>query len=514
MNIAILIGVSTYKSQATLPACAFDVENMRRLLAATKKYDDIQCIKDGTNASQVKDALRSFFAKHQNSSDISETLIYFSGHGVYQNDALLCCSDFDANRPATTSVSNSELDDLLRSVKPDVAVKIIDACQSGSPYIKDASAGFEKALGTSQLNSFICMASSQQDQSSYATSNESAFTAKWIDAALSKQGGTILYRDIQAALADAFVTDADQTPFFVNQGTGLEVFSTVTGDMRNLLASRSKLVEPEKPNDAIAQLIESEVSKRDVQFVSHDSAIAAIEQSKISLIEQPGGDTLVAKFYTKSVSTDFKLAAIPKSREVAEFAEKQAWLKSYFIKINNEPYKIRTNRDQLSFYSRPRITTGGGFSNSSGGFSNLKREPSDYVYETRMRPSSIESTELLPFEVAEVSFASEHPSLPGFLIYIGIVHSLTDVMILSSTVVLSQKGWSEKTPKLSGVQWRYQNYTWTAIAKDPAILWRDALMRGESDIRGYLESLISKAEALPDSVDISASNTDENKPAI
>ena len=164
MNIAIIVGVSKYKSEGQLPACTLDAENMRQLLVATKKYDDVQCINDKTDAAQVKDQLRAFFAKYQDSSNISEALIYFSGHGVYQNDALLCCSDFDINRPATTSVSNSELDDLLRSVKPGVAVKIIDACQSGSPYIKDASAGFEKALGASELKSFICMASSRQDQ--------------------------------------------------------------------------------------------------------------------------------------------------------------------------------------------------------------------------------------------------------------------------------------------------------------------------------------------------------------
>jgi len=189
MNIAILIGISKYKSEAPLPACSHDVENMRRLLAATKKYDDIQLVHVNTNASQVKDALRQFFAKYQATAGIEEALIYFSGHGTYQNDAMLCCSDFDSNRPATTSISNGELDDLLRSAKPNVAVKIIDACQSGSPYIKDASAGFEKALSKSSLNSFICMASSRQDQQSYASAGESIFTAKWIDAALSKING-------------------------------------------------------------------------------------------------------------------------------------------------------------------------------------------------------------------------------------------------------------------------------------------------------------------------------------
>jgi hypothetical protein len=485
MNIAILVGISKYKSEAELPACALDAENMRQLLAATKKYDDIQCINDKTNAAQVKDELRAFFAKYQNSSDISEALIYFSGHGIYQNDALLCCSDFDINRPSTTSISNTELDDLLRSVKPEVAVKVIDACQSGSPYIKDANAGFEKALGASKLNSFICMASSRQDQSSYASKSESVFTSKWINSALSKQDGTIFYRDIQAALADAFVSNPDQTPYFVNQGTGLEVFSLITTEMNNLNEARTKLVLPGKPDNAVAQLIEQEIAKRDKGFVPHQTVISAIEQSKAVLNAYEVVEPIVKNFYSKQVTTDLKLSAIPKARAVADFAEEQAWPKRYFAKINTENYRVRVPKN---LFAAPITLT------SIYG----KRDESDYVTETRTRPAHLESTEALPFEVAEISYSSKHPSLSAYQIYIGIVHSLTDVMVLSATVRLAQKGWSQRTPELSDVQWRYESHSWADVVSDPTIIWKASLARGEADIRTYLESLVPKDDAPSD----------------
>lgn len=263
MNIAILIGISKYKNQADLPACSYDVKNLRNVLVATKKYDDVEIVVENTNSSHVKDALRDFFAKYQSAAPIREALVYFSGHGTYQSDALLCCSDYDASRPATTSISNTELDDLLRSVNPDVAVKIIDACQSGAPYIKDANAGFEKSLKSSQLNSFICMASSKQNQSSFASTTESFFTSKWIDAALVKHEGKVLYRDIQAALADAFVSTPEQTPFFVNQGTGLEFFAEVTDEMRALGSQRKKSTTPDRPDEAISQLITMAVEQKE-----------------------------------------------------------------------------------------------------------------------------------------------------------------------------------------------------------------------------------------------------------
>ena len=114
MNIAVVIGVSEYKLAAQLPACLSDVAQMNHLLLATSKYDDICCITSGTEATPLKEALRKFFGKYHNSDSLmEEALVYFSGHGVYHNDVLLCCSDFDPNRPASTSISNEEIDDTV-----------------------------------------------------------------------------------------------------------------------------------------------------------------------------------------------------------------------------------------------------------------------------------------------------------------------------------------------------------------------------------------------------------------
>lgn len=486
MNIAILIGISNYTNASQLPACRFDGENMRQLLTATKKYDDIQIITENTTANQVKESLRQFFEKYQNTVEIDEAFVYFSGHGTYQNDALLCCSDYDHSRPSSTSINNSELDDLLRSVSPKVAVKIIDACQSGSNYIKQANVGFAKALQKSSLNSFICMASSRQDQDSYASENESHFTKKWIDAALSKDDGSIYYRDIQASLADAFSLHADQNPFFVNQGSGLEIFSTVTEEMKALTSGRIKTPAPEKPEKTIALLIKSQVQNNDEAFIEHDIVLNAVEQSKKAVEDSPILESLVEGFYKKSVNTELKLQSIPKAQSVASFAQEKSWTKRYFVKVITESYQEKVFKDP--------------FSATLGVFGNINRrwnkELSDehYVMETRNRPFTLDSTEPLPFEVAELSYNSNHPSLPSFLIYIGLVHSLTEVMILSATFRLAQRGWKSRSPELSEVEWRYQAQPWAAVVKDPKIIWRDAQNRGENEIKSYLESLLPKSE--------------------
>src|SRR5436190_23351648 len=100
---------------------------MRDLLAATEQYADIEVILEDTSAGKVKDRIRSFISQRQG-KPINEVFFYFSGHGFYDSDLMLCCSDFDSKKPASTCVSNTEIDDLLRGLAPELAVKVLDAC--------------------------------------------------------------------------------------------------------------------------------------------------------------------------------------------------------------------------------------------------------------------------------------------------------------------------------------------------------------------------------------------------
>ena len=479
MNIAALIGISKYKNAAPLPACAADVEQMRALLTAAGKYDEILTITDQTASDQVKDSLRAFFAKYRDSG-IDEAFVYFSGHGLYHNDALLCCSDFDPNRPSTTSIANSELDDLLRSIAPNVAVKIIDACQSGSPYIKDASAGFEKAFRSSQLKAFLCMASSRLDQSSYATADASAFTEKWIEAALLRDNGIVLYRDIQAALADAFVNTPEQTPFFVNQGSGLESFAAVTDEMRRLVGKRTGPA-PIETKDAALALLLGEIAKHDAVYVSQEDAYKSIEAAAAQLESTPIQDQFVAQLFTKKVVRSGKLGNLPRVKQVAAFAEEQGWSKNYFVKIPYEEYKVRVRNSLSDLMKKYQDVLG-------------DSEPT-FKVETKTRPATLEATQALPFEVAEIQYAApDHPSLRSFVAYFGLVHSLSDVMVLSAAVRLTQKGWSERAPEFSELQWKYQSYRWSEIVSNPARLVSDTLANAELVISTYLQSLIPKQD--------------------
>lgn len=235
MNLAILIAISRYDHAHDLPGCTQDARNMRQLLVACHKYDHILEITEKTSASDLWQSLMAFVAEHQDKK-IDEVMLYFSGHGYYQGDARFCGSDFESSRRHNTSVSNAEIDLLLRQLKPRVMVKVIDACQSGMPYIKGEQDAFKLALSRSVLPSFISMASSQCDQPSYVNLEGSDFTLKWIEAVVGTQAGPIYYSDIGAYLAKAFEGNADQTPFFVSQGHGREMLCVMNDALAKLRA--------------------------------------------------------------------------------------------------------------------------------------------------------------------------------------------------------------------------------------------------------------------------------------
>ena len=242
MNLAIIIGVSNYTHVSPLPGCAADVQHMRDLLIATGKYDNIVCINHQTRQRHIKSRLDKIVANYKSRS-INELFVYFSGHGVFDEQALLCCSDYHPHRAHETSIENDYLDDVIRLLNPQLAVKVIDACQSGEPYIKSPNEAFKQSLNKRPLEAFICMASSRYDQVSMATAQGSTFTQRWIDAALCRSRGVIHYSDIQRYLALSFANDLRQQPYFVNQGCALETFSEVTLEMNLLFKARRKQLE-------------------------------------------------------------------------------------------------------------------------------------------------------------------------------------------------------------------------------------------------------------------------------
>lgn len=229
MNLAIVIGISHYDKQKDLSACKNDANYFYNILNLSGKYENILYINQDTDSNNIMNKIDDFISEYSNSK-INEFIIYFSGHGYYNdNEFYFCTSDVDVSNINSTSISNTNLDRIIRKTSPNTYVKIIDACESGNSYIKNL--GNKEYIFRKNYEGFkncYFFSSSTNMQNSYASDSISYFTQKFIELIkknfIEGKQNEIKYRQISGYLADEFANNSIQTPFFVLQGSLSEIF--------------------------------------------------------------------------------------------------------------------------------------------------------------------------------------------------------------------------------------------------------------------------------------------------
>lgn len=248
VSTAILIGNAHYTRQQDLVCCQEDIVAMRALLEATGRFDEIVSVLDA-DGDRMQAAIRDALELDQSHEEV---FIYFSGHGAQiGSEFFYCGSDFDSVKPHRTGLSHTTLHDLLRPAKPDLLVKVTDACSSGTLLIKTDRHAIP--ISKDGFRNVIQLSSSLEDQSSFGGEPLSEFTRSFLEACLTKTDGPVFYGDIINALRDKFIENDDQTPFFVSQGTGRELLSddaTKLEGFRDLFRARWRgLGETDEPED-------------------------------------------------------------------------------------------------------------------------------------------------------------------------------------------------------------------------------------------------------------------------
>jgi len=218
MNIAILMAQSKYLDALKLPACKNDLLLMKSIVEKSKKYDDILILDDSVSrAYDANERIIQFVEKYKGENKIDEVLLYFSGHGSFENNEFYYVwGDYEKTRKRQTCLRNSEMDDYLRSLNANLTVKIIDACYSGVPYLKGEH-GFEKFLNISKDAFQKCyfLFSSQNNESSSADSQMSFFTKSILNSLkFFDEGKGVRYRDIMNYVSDEFEKKRWTNPFF------------------------------------------------------------------------------------------------------------------------------------------------------------------------------------------------------------------------------------------------------------------------------------------------------------
>ena len=317
-NAALIVANSTYASLSDLPCCHDDSVAIRELLEATKRFAVIKVIENVT-ADALKLTIRDVLDNLQSAGEI---FFYYTGHGCQKRDEFYhCATDFDSSRPNLSGLSSSELHDLLRPSNAATVVKVIDACNSGTPLVK-SDHGYP--VQKDGFNNIIQISSCLDSQSAHCGESLSVFTEGFRRSVLQKREGIVYYSDIISALRDEFIQDNDQTPFFVSQGTARERF---VDDAKHLDGLRQRFIPVgDFPIDTEDGEQEADVNQPTLRQLLEQAERKVATAEKIENLVNNLFDPLVARLSNDEFSEFFDM-------DVVEHAD--------FVETTTEPFITR-----------------------------------------------------------------------------------------------------------------------------------------------------------------------------
>lgn len=346
MNLAIIIGVSKYNNFNNLIQCKKDAESMFSVLNRANKYEEILYIDKTTVSGAILNQLDAFVAKYKG-KEINEILLYFSGHGLTKdNEFYYCTSNTDETKINSSSLNNNDIDLLIKSLSPKTYVKIIDACQSGNAYIKgekDSVSILEKNKDSFENCYFY--SSSQSNQDSKVLKSLSSFTLTILTIIKSSYDNNkleIKYRDLSNELADSYLDNPVQTPFFVQQGTLSEVFLNLTEEMvteiNSFLLEENFKEEKEENIETISMNL------------SEDAAIVFKNNLLIDLEKKlKNNSTLLKKYSYKIIRNDQVVENIVSRKKVCNWVIENK--KKYFIFAKPTTRRVLKSGKLFSLYN-------------------------------------------------------------------------------------------------------------------------------------------------------------------
>ncbi|QUI70957.1 caspase family protein [Pseudoalteromonas sp. M8] len=451
MKLAIVVGVSDYQNCSSLSACKNDAEVMKGVFERLGKFDDICVVSDSPKAFEAKQKLTEFINKHK-AKEISELVFYYSGHGArYDDDFFYVFSDFKEDRKEVTGLRNTELDGLIRNLNPDLTVKIVDACYSGSSYVKSDSEikpYLEKSAKENNLNKLYFFHSSSSEETSLASDVYSYFTYSFCKS-LSEHEGPIRYRDIMAFVADDMALSGFPKPTFVVQADNTEIFGEVDVNLLDYTKTTLKLVsttESEEENalenpQTESSLLELVEKKSNEEYCSYEEASANIEQIKLNLQPDfwPPDITTLFDFEEFEIDTTYQ---IPNSTEIGRWIHKnnkeglfakpsystQKYFEEEYVEV---PRKPNTYRSALA--SLTALT--------AFGLDDDKDYKLEKIEKERQVIDGFEFTAEAPIRSLKFHFRPKHAALDNYCLTIVLLFSRRSLVIFHSKESLPYKSW-------------------------------------------------------------------------
>jgi len=453
-NVAIILAVSDYSQANSLPGCKNDGALMGAILQKTGKFapDNTLHIDAETNSSRVKADLAAFIGGLAG-REIGEVFFFYTGHGLFDGTTFyFLLSDYSPARTQGTTLTNAELDEMLRSLAPDLAVKVIDACYSGQQYVKSPEE-FEKAIkatGTTYKRCYF-MFSSEQTQPSWQNGDLSYFTLELARAIQQHSSPTIRYKDIIDYISDSFASNARQKPIFVVQANFTEEFCAVDDSLRQAiaafvpkatLASITTTTATQPPKRPITEELKERVRREAERFCSEEEAakIFAVMKDNIEAYHLPDP---VGDFYTLKPTFMVERYEVPNSKAIGEWLQKNQG--DYFARLlfTQEAYET-----EEAYY--PRRSGLSAFAVSLFPEYRTVTKHRDVV-------SGFDSTVGIPFKSVHLVAEPKLQNVPWWKWYCAFIISKSDMRCFVSLVRLREINWKERREE-GKVEWRFREF--------------------------------------------------------
>lgn len=441
INAAFILGVSSYTDELhNLPACKRDAEVINSLLTASGRFQNIVLVNDITTKLAVETALTEFFISLRD-KDVDELFLYYSGHGeMFDDDFLFLMSDYAVRKRRQTSLSNDEIDTLVRKVSPKVFVKIVDACQSGKSYIKSADAIPSLRVDKeNSLKSLYFLFSSQASQSSYSGPDLSEFTESIVRSIYTTTANPIRYKDIIAAVADDFDNRGSQRPLFVNQSTMLEVFAENTSELYGIAESYINTGAPPLASNTTSLTLLQKIRMDAEQYCSQSEA----EETIAKLADAFDAFSLKSELdeiFEYRVMTSLNKEALPNGSFIGKWLEKNdaGPQKTFFA----EPL-MRTEQ-----YERVDPTDIARFNV----FASMRGEEPRKILATRNVIKGYKDTSQVDDTCFVIHATPNLPNIPASICFIVLILSKIELVSFYAFGTFVQEGWdSTSYPKT--VEW-------------------------------------------------------------
>ena len=452
MKIAILVGVDKYRDGlSNLPACKADVELVEKVINATGQFTHVLCISKNCTGINIKTKISEFISDLKGNA-IKEAFFYYTGHGdFYDKQFYYVLSDFNTSKRKQTSLENTEVDNWLRSLQPELTIKVVDACYSGITYIKSDTA-INEHLEKSKNGFKDCyfMFSSNQDQISYQNNDLSFFTCSFLKSLSKDADHKIRYKDIIDYISDEFDRDTGQTPIFITQAYFTEIFCTVNSEIESIIHPIVSGIE----NNQLDHKIEAvDLETKTLEMIIKEGSELYCSAEEAEKILGSIKETALCFKYPTDILPIFEFNYQFQSHEQYENLIKEKVIGNWLEKNSNDYFAKPIEEEEAYEVEVPDHST-------IGMIRGLYRTKTKY----RNTIVGFENTANLSYDLIRINAEPKLPNVPPFNCTLAIILSRSSILIFYFFTQYREQNWTDRE-LVPDIKWYYSEQNLKAEEK-------------------------------------------------